>query len=55
MSDLYPSNIVVHNGISLLKCIRLLTPSLAGEGYLSFIGNEFGHPGTSIGFVFSII
>jgi len=24
--------------------IRLVTHSLAGEGYLNFIGNEFGHP-----------
>jgi 1,4-alpha-glucan branching enzyme len=24
--------------------IRLLTASLAGEGYLNFMGNEFGHP-----------
>jgi 1,4-alpha-glucan branching enzyme len=24
--------------------IRLITFSLAGEGYLNFIGNEFGHP-----------
>ena len=24
--------------------IRLLTHGLAGEGYLNFIGNEFGHP-----------
>jgi 1,4-alpha-glucan branching enzyme len=24
--------------------IRLITSSLAGEGYLNFMGNEFGHP-----------
>ena len=24
--------------------IRLLTATLAGEGYLNFMGNEFGHP-----------
>ena len=24
--------------------IRLITASLAGEGYLNFMGNEFGHP-----------
>ena len=24
--------------------IRLLTCSLGGEGYLNFMGNEFGHP-----------
>ena len=37
-------DIVVARGIALLKLIRLLTFSLAGEAWLSFIGNEFGHP-----------
>lgn len=35
---------VVDRGISMHKIIRLITHSLAGEGYLNFIGNEFGHP-----------
>ena len=35
---------VVERGIALHKLIRLLTFSLGGEGYLSFMGNEFGHP-----------
>lgn len=35
---------VVDRGIALHKIIRLLTFSLAGEGYLNFMGNEFGHP-----------
>lgn len=35
---------VIDRGIALHKMIRLLTLSLAGEGYLSFMGNEFGHP-----------
>lgn len=35
---------VIDRGIALHKLIRLLTFSLAGEAYLSFIGNEFGHP-----------
>ncbi len=26
------------------KMIRLVTSTLAGEGYLNFMGNEFGHP-----------
>ena len=34
----------VERGLALLKMIRLLTFSLAGEAWLSFIGNEFGHP-----------
>ena len=35
---------VIDRGIALHKMIRLLTASLAGEGYLNFMGNEFGHP-----------
>ena len=35
---------VIDRGIALHKMIRLLTFSLAGEGYLNFMGNEFGHP-----------
>jgi len=38
-----PSDVVVR-GIALHKMIRLLTHGLSGEGYLNFIGNEFGHP-----------
>lgn len=30
--------------MALHKMIRLLTISLAGEAYLNFMGNEFGHP-----------
>ena len=35
---------VVARGMALHKLIRLLTFSLGGEGYLNFMGNEFGHP-----------
>ncbi len=35
---------VVERGIALHKLIRLITMALAGEGWLNFIGNEFGHP-----------
>lgn len=35
---------VIDRGIALHKVIRLFTASLGGEGYLNFIGNEFGHP-----------
>jgi len=35
---------VVERGIALHKMIRLLTMTLGGEGYLNFMGNEFGHP-----------
>ncbi|TVQ85270.1 MAG: 1,4-alpha-glucan-branching enzyme [Bacteroidetes bacterium] len=37
-------NIIVDNGIALHKMIRLLTLATAGNGYLNFMGNEFGHP-----------
>jgi 1,4-alpha-glucan branching enzyme len=37
-------NLIIDRGIALHKMIRLLTISLGGEGYLNFIGNEFGHP-----------
>ena len=37
-------NLVIDRGIALHKLIRLFTISLGGEGYLNFIGNEFGHP-----------
>jgi 1,4-alpha-glucan branching enzyme len=37
-------NLVVDRGVALHKIIRLLTFSLGGEGYLNFMGNEFGHP-----------
>ncbi|MBR3908849.1 MAG: 1,4-alpha-glucan-branching enzyme, partial [Clostridia bacterium] len=35
---------IVDRGIALHKMIRLITASLSGEGYLNFMGNEFGHP-----------
>ncbi len=44
MSKLGGTSLVVDRGIALHKLIRLATLSLAGEGYLNFMGNEFGHP-----------
>ena len=35
---------VVSRGMALHKMIRLVTASTAGDGYLNFMGNEFGHP-----------
>ena len=35
---------VVDRGVALHKMIRLLTLATAGNGYLNFMGNEFGHP-----------
>ncbi len=37
-------NPVVDRGIALHKLIRLATLGTAGNGYLNFMGNEFGHP-----------
>ncbi len=38
------NNIVVDRGMALHKMIRLVTIATAGDGYLNFMGNEFGHP-----------
>lgn len=35
---------VVDRGIALHKMIRLVTMATSGNGYLTFMGNEFGHP-----------
>ncbi len=43
MSDVCPANSIVERGIALHKVIRLLVHGLGGEGYLNFIGNEFGN------------
>ena len=42
--DKSSENLIVDRGIALHKIIRLLTLSCAGNGYLNFMGNEFGHP-----------
>ncbi len=42
--SLLEQNLVIDRGIALHKLIRLITLTLGGEGYLNFIGNEFGHP-----------
>ena len=38
------STYMVDRGIALHKMIRLITASTANGGYLTFMGNEFGHP-----------
>jgi 1,4-alpha-glucan branching enzyme len=49
-SDMYDAmhvqskNFNVDRGIALHKMIRLVTLATAGNGYLTFMGNEFGHP-----------
>jgi len=48
--DMYTSmqvndeSLVVDRGIALHKMIRLISLTTAGDGYLNFMGNEFGHP-----------
>ncbi len=38
------SDPVVERGLALHKILRLFTLAVGGEGYLNFMGNEFGHP-----------
>ncbi|PWY99927.1 glycoside hydrolase [Testicularia cyperi] len=44
MSDLTERTQVIDRGLAFHKMIRLITHALGGEGYLNFMGNEFGHP-----------
>ena len=37
-------SLVVDRGMALHKIIRLITIATSGNGYLCFMGNEFGHP-----------
>ena len=41
LADPHP---VIERGIALHKLIRLVTLAFGGEGWLNFMGNEFGHP-----------
>jgi len=42
--SVFSENHIVDRAIALHKMIRFVSMTLAGEGYLNFIGNEFGHP-----------
>ena len=37
-------NPVIDRAVALIKLMKFITLILAGEGYLNFMGNEFGHP-----------
>lgn len=37
-------NVKIERAMALHKMIRFITISLGSEGYLNFMGNEFGHP-----------
>jgi len=38
------NNVDIDRAVALHKMIRLITLASAGDGYLNFMGNEFGHP-----------
>lgn len=42
--SVFQENLRVDRGMALHKLIRLITLATAGQGYLNFMGNEFGHP-----------
>ncbi len=42
--NVFQRNPKVDRGMALHKMIRLATVATAGDGYLTFMGNEFGHP-----------
>ncbi|MDR1876961.1 MAG: alpha amylase C-terminal domain-containing protein [Flavobacteriaceae bacterium] len=42
--NVFQRNAKVDRGLALHKMIRLATVATAGNGYLTFMGNEFGHP-----------
>jgi len=44
MAEHSPPSLIIDRGIALHKMIRFITHALGGEGYLNFMGNEFGHP-----------
>lgn len=37
-------SLIIDRGIAMHKMIRLVTLATGGEGWLNFMGNEFGHP-----------
>ncbi len=42
--SVFTEDLRIDRGIALHKMIRFVTISLGGEGYMNFMGNEFGHP-----------
>ena len=42
--SVFNQSLIVDRGIALHKIIRFITAVLGGEGYMNFMGNEFGHP-----------
>ena len=44
MSAVQKETPIIERGMALHKMARTLTLALGGEGWLGFMGNEFGHP-----------
>lgn len=42
--SVFHQNLIISRAIDLHKLIRFSTITLCGDGYLNFMGNEFGHP-----------
>uniref|UniRef100_UPI004056E345 alpha-amylase family glycosyl hydrolase n=1 Tax=Alistipes sp. TaxID=1872444 RepID=UPI004056E345 len=42
--DRASENLIIDRGMAFHKMIRLFTIATAGQAYLNFMGNEFGHP-----------
>jgi len=42
--NVFTGDLRVDRGVALHKMTRLITAAAAGNGYLNFMGNEFGHP-----------
>jgi 1,4-alpha-glucan branching enzyme len=42
--DVFSQNLVIDRAVALHKMIRLFSFFCGGQGYLNFMGNEFGHP-----------
>jgi len=42
--SLQTPSLTVDRGMALIKIINLFSLSLGGDGYMCFMGNEFGHP-----------
>ncbi len=42
--DKKSNNLIINRALALEKMIKFITLTLSGEGYLNFMGNEFGHP-----------
>ena len=40
----FDKSVIIDRGMSLHKMIRLVTIGTAADGYLNFMGNEWGHP-----------